>query len=37
MTQLQSLGFDKVIFLMAGFPETDDLKLLVDEVIPHFK
>lgn len=37
VTQLQSLGFDKVIFLMAGFPATDDLTLLVDEVIPHFR
>ena len=37
VAQLESLGFDKVLFLMAGFPETDDLKLLVNEVIPHFK
>jgi alkanesulfonate monooxygenase SsuD/methylene tetrahydromethanopterin reductase-like flavin-dependent oxidoreductase (luciferase family) len=37
IAQLQAVGFDKVLFLMAGFPETDDLKLLVDEVLPHFR
>jgi alkanesulfonate monooxygenase SsuD/methylene tetrahydromethanopterin reductase-like flavin-dependent oxidoreductase (luciferase family) len=34
---LQGLGFDKILFLMAGFPDTTDLELLVDEVIAHFK
>ncbi len=36
IAQLQAAGFDKVLFLMAGFPDTTDLKLLVDEVLPHF-
>lgn len=36
IAQLQAAGFDKVLFLMAGFPDTADLKLLVDEVLPHF-
>jgi len=36
IAQLKAAGFDKVLFLMAGFPDTADLKLLVDEVLPHF-
>jgi alkanesulfonate monooxygenase SsuD/methylene tetrahydromethanopterin reductase-like flavin-dependent oxidoreductase (luciferase family) len=37
VAQLRELGFQKVIFLMAGFPQTDDLRLLIDDVLPHFK
>jgi alkanesulfonate monooxygenase SsuD/methylene tetrahydromethanopterin reductase-like flavin-dependent oxidoreductase (luciferase family) len=36
LTQIQALGFDLVQLSFVGFPETDDLKLFADEVLPHF-
>ena len=36
LAQIQELGFDLVQLSFAGFPETDDLKLFADEVLPHF-
>ena len=36
LEQVQALGFDLVQLSFAGFPETDDLKLFADEVLPHF-
>ena len=36
LARLYDLGFDLVQLSFASFPETDDLKLFADEVIPHF-
>jgi alkanesulfonate monooxygenase SsuD/methylene tetrahydromethanopterin reductase-like flavin-dependent oxidoreductase (luciferase family) len=36
LEQIQALGFDMVQLSFAGFPETDDLKLFADKVLPHF-
>ena len=36
LVQVQSLGFDLVQLSFANFPETDDLKLFADEVLPRF-
>jgi alkanesulfonate monooxygenase SsuD/methylene tetrahydromethanopterin reductase-like flavin-dependent oxidoreductase (luciferase family) len=33
---LHDLGFEMVQLSFANFPETDDLKLFADEVLPHF-
>jgi alkanesulfonate monooxygenase SsuD/methylene tetrahydromethanopterin reductase-like flavin-dependent oxidoreductase (luciferase family) len=36
LAQIYDLGFDLVQLSFANFPETDDLKLFADEVLPHF-
>ncbi|HZO31642.1 MAG TPA: LLM class flavin-dependent oxidoreductase [Chloroflexota bacterium] len=36
LAELQALGFDLVQLSFANFPETHDLKLFADEVVPHF-
>ena len=35
--ELVELGFDHFPLVFPGFPETDDLDLFVDEVLPHFR
>jgi alkanesulfonate monooxygenase SsuD/methylene tetrahydromethanopterin reductase-like flavin-dependent oxidoreductase (luciferase family) len=36
LTELHELGFELVQLAFDGFPETDDLKLFADQVVPHF-
>jgi alkanesulfonate monooxygenase SsuD/methylene tetrahydromethanopterin reductase-like flavin-dependent oxidoreductase (luciferase family) len=36
LNELVDLGFDLFQLVFAGFPETTDIKLFVDEVLPHF-
>lgn len=36
LTRLHELGFELAQLSFANFPETDDLRLFADEVIPHF-
>jgi alkanesulfonate monooxygenase SsuD/methylene tetrahydromethanopterin reductase-like flavin-dependent oxidoreductase (luciferase family) len=35
LAEIQALGFDMVQLSFAGFPETDDLKLFAEQVLPH--
>lgn len=35
--ELTGIGFRTFVFAFAGFPETDDLRLFADEVVPHFR
>jgi alkanesulfonate monooxygenase SsuD/methylene tetrahydromethanopterin reductase-like flavin-dependent oxidoreductase (luciferase family) len=35
--ELVELGFDLFQMVFADFPETGDLRLFVDEVLPHFQ
>ncbi len=37
LAELVELGFDHFPLVFPGFPETDDLDLFVDEVLPHFR
>ena len=37
LVELVDLGFDHFPLVFPGFPETDDLDLFVDEVLPHFR
>jgi alkanesulfonate monooxygenase SsuD/methylene tetrahydromethanopterin reductase-like flavin-dependent oxidoreductase (luciferase family) len=37
LAELIELGFDHFPLVFPGFPETDDLDLFVDEVLPHFR
>jgi alkanesulfonate monooxygenase SsuD/methylene tetrahydromethanopterin reductase-like flavin-dependent oxidoreductase (luciferase family) len=37
LQELVELGFDHFQMVFAGFPETNDLRLFVDEVMPAFK
>jgi alkanesulfonate monooxygenase SsuD/methylene tetrahydromethanopterin reductase-like flavin-dependent oxidoreductase (luciferase family) len=37
LQELVELGFDLFQMVFAGFPETDDLRLFVDRVLPAFK
>lgn len=34
--ELAEMGFDMVHLVFPNFPETDDLRLFMDEVRPHF-
>jgi alkanesulfonate monooxygenase SsuD/methylene tetrahydromethanopterin reductase-like flavin-dependent oxidoreductase (luciferase family) len=36
LTELKGLGFELFLLAFGGFPGTDDLRLFVDEVLPHF-
>ncbi len=36
LSELAEMGFDLCMLVFPRFPETDDLKLFVDEVRPHF-
>jgi alkanesulfonate monooxygenase SsuD/methylene tetrahydromethanopterin reductase-like flavin-dependent oxidoreductase (luciferase family) len=36
LTELGELGFDLVQLVFADFPETHDMRLFVDKVLPHF-
>ncbi len=35
--ELHDLGFDLFQLVFPGFPETDDIRLFVDEVMPAFR
>jgi alkanesulfonate monooxygenase SsuD/methylene tetrahydromethanopterin reductase-like flavin-dependent oxidoreductase (luciferase family) len=37
LTELAELGFDLFHLVFPNFPETDDLRLFIDEVMPHFR
>jgi alkanesulfonate monooxygenase SsuD/methylene tetrahydromethanopterin reductase-like flavin-dependent oxidoreductase (luciferase family) len=37
LDRLVELGFDLFQLVFPNFPETDDIKLFVDEVLPHFR
>lgn len=37
LTQLSEMGFDLFQLVFPNFPETDDIKLFVDEVLPAFR
>lgn len=37
LQQLNALGFDLFQLVFPGFPETDDMRLFVDEVLPAFR
>ena len=37
IADLADLGFDAVPAGLPGFPETDDIELFVDEVMPAFR
>ncbi len=37
LLELSDLGFDLFQLVFAGFPETDDMRLFVDEVLPAFR
>jgi alkanesulfonate monooxygenase SsuD/methylene tetrahydromethanopterin reductase-like flavin-dependent oxidoreductase (luciferase family) len=37
LQELTEIGFDSVQIAFGGFPETDDLKLFVDKVMPAFR
>ena len=36
LEELVDIGFDLFIAVLPGFQELDDMKLVMDEVIPHF-
>jgi alkanesulfonate monooxygenase SsuD/methylene tetrahydromethanopterin reductase-like flavin-dependent oxidoreductase (luciferase family) len=36
LSEIHELGFELVQLAFDGFPETDDLKLFADQVVPHF-
>jgi alkanesulfonate monooxygenase SsuD/methylene tetrahydromethanopterin reductase-like flavin-dependent oxidoreductase (luciferase family) len=37
LNQLADLGFDLFQLVFPNFPETDDMEMFVDEVLPHFR
>jgi alkanesulfonate monooxygenase SsuD/methylene tetrahydromethanopterin reductase-like flavin-dependent oxidoreductase (luciferase family) len=36
LTELADMGFEQAMLVFPNFPETDDLRLFLDEVVPHF-